>query len=1153
MLNIFKSNKMENLMHAFTAVLKHTPDNPMAAEWIGIQSRGMKQWISAQIAQNLGVCANICFLFPRQIIDQILTGFNPLSEQYKDQFKEPRQNSGQDQEENLNQDIIFWSVMQLINEHKPENKPEIKLVNKPGSQSENQSENELASINDYIKEDETGKKKYQLSMKIAKVFDNYLVYRPLMLMAWQRQQSYKNLKNSDEKWQAWLWNKIAEKNSQNHIAYKASNFLKQFDINNINKDHLPLRISFFGISSVPAIFLQVFEKISQIIDINFFLLTPSNQFFFDIKSEKQIGKISLEQETSIDPDQFYYEITNPLLSSLGTAGINFQSSLESFDYHEPVEDLFFDPLLESSSMLSYLQSDILNLVHRKLGKENSPVDIEISDTSVSVHACHSPMREAQVLKDLLLNEFEKDSTLAPHDIIVMMPDIEAYAPFIESVFTLEHELPFSISDRKQRSESELFEAFFKIVALRNSRFEQNQVLDLLLSESIARKFNIGIEEIAMIEKMVGDSGILWGKDADHRKTLDLPPFKENTWQFGLQRLFMGMVMPENYDALVKDILPCDSLEGLDLEVLGKLAKFCDTLFSYLETLTGSKPVNKWCKILKFLCTSLLDRNSENEEDLNFLMHTIEQIKEDTKKAMFDENIAFDTVFSVIEQKLDQNISFGKFLTGNITFCNTMPMRSIPFKIVVLMGMDEKSFPKQTFTPGFDLIKKYQEPLDKIERDEERYLFFEILLSARSKFIITYPGISIQDNSMLPCAGVVSELCDTMDQSFIFPENYSYCFFHPLHPFDQKYFLKSFTNSRDFFSFSKDNCNIAEALNRDKFEKHLFLKGSEKIRLHEAISSISLSDMFWFFKNPVQWYMKQGLDIKISDMEEQGMDRENFTMSGLDQYSMGNFLLDQNLKLLELKQSKGDFYPVLKAMGSLPLGEKGKLEYENIKAIAGPVIDAVKNIAFKRQLEVYTGEININSVVISDHLSDIYEDGVYNLSYGKLNGSRLLNTWIRHLFLNITAPDDYPENTIVIGRDPAKKKDLLKYQFLPLKSAGLQYFKDLVQIYLKGGEQVFYFACETSWQLVQLLSKNSFDFDLDVDSDVIFKAMNSSKVKNSWYGGYNQTGEKDNRYISLCLENSDPFESVETLLDSGFAQNSISVYKPMLENMETVKN
>ena len=506
MFNIFKSNKMENLMDALASVLGHVPDNPMMPEWIGIQSRGMKQWISMQMAQNFGVCTNMQFFFPRQMVDHILTSFN---------HPEGLENQ-EDQHESLNEDFLFWSVMKLINE--------------------NRSKKELSNIKNYIKEDETGKKLYQLSMKIAKVFDDYQVYRPGMLIDWQKgrqkHQSPEILKDPAAQWQAGLWTKIVSKGPQNHLALKAGLFLEKFSLKTFRVDTLPSRMSFFGISALPRLFLQVFEKVSERIDINLFVLTPSNQFFFDIKSAGQIGRMALRQETPIDPGLLYYEMTNPLLSSLGTSGKMFHSCLEDFNYHEPFDDLFQDPINESdesgesNTMLEYIQSDILNLIHRKEGCNDAPVTIAASDTSICVHACHSPMREAQVLKDLLLNEFEKDPELAPHDIIVMMPDIEAYAPFIESAFSLENSLPFSISDRRKRSESEPLDAFLKILALKNSRLEQKQVLDLLLSESIAKKFNITFDEISMIEKMAEDAKIFWGRDAGHRETLGCLPLKK---------------------------------------------------------------------------------------------------------------------------------------------------------------------------------------------------------------------------------------------------------------------------------------------------------------------------------------------------------------------------------------------------------------------------------------------------------------------------------------------------------------------------------------------------------------------------------------------------------------------------------------------------
>ncbi len=1088
---------MEILMQALSSILAEPGGNPLMPEWITVQSRGMKQWISLELAKGLGICANMHFIYPRHLVDELLSHVLPF----------------ENQDETVDEDFFFWSVMKLIRE--------------------NRSLKELSGIEAYIRDDATGKKLFQVSRKIAKLFDDYEIYRPDMLLGLQKGFKNEILQDPSAEWQAFLFQNVTDQRPEAHLAFRVRAFLHEFSNAKFNMDDLPPRISLFGISNLPELFLQVFEKISQVMDINLFLLTPSSRFFFDIRSEKEIEKKAIKEGPGKDLGVLFDEPVNPLLSSLGTSAIRFHSCLESFQYHEPFDDLFLDPAEESGSMLSVLQSDILNLYHRKEGSKTLPLAVDPVDTSISIHACHSPMREAQVLKDLLLEEVEKDPELAPHDIIIMMPDIETYAPFIESVFSLETPLPFSISDRRKRSESEPLEAFLKILALQGSRLEKSHVMDLLLSESIAKKFKINFDDMAKIEQMTEEASILWGRDETHRQSLGFGPFEENTWQFGLNRLFMGMAMPEDYDEPVQGILPCESFEGPDLETLGKLAAFCHALFSGLTGLEGEKPIKAWIQTLRHLVFSLLEESEKTAEDFFFLMETLDELESGAKKAGFTDAVSFDVVHSLVNQKLDLNISQGNFMSGNITFCNILPMRSIPFKIVVLMGMDEAGFPKKSFTPGFDLMKKHPRPGDKNERDEDRYLFLETLLSARRKLIITYTGMSIKDNSLIPCSGVVCELMEVMDQGFIFPAGYQYRFFHPLHPFDTAYF----NGTGPFFSYSKNNCKIAEALLQEREKERPFVQKEGLGKPTAPMLSIFLDDLTRFFKNPVEGFLKQGLNIALKPLEEEKEDREAFTVTGLDQYLLGSLLLDKQMALSQEK----DLYPVFKAMGSLPFGEKGRLEYEKIMTLAGPLIREAKKILAMKQLPAVFAEILIDGCVVSGQLSSIRTDAAYIIGFGRLNGARLLSAWINHLFLNTAGIKGYPKSTILMGRDPKGKKPVLIYEFPDLGENAGVCLKELVGMFQKGMEEPFYFFCETSFRFAEALSADGFS----MAEESVIKAMD--RAKKSWHDRYQGTGEKQNRYVMLCCEHHDPFESLETLLSSGFAENAVRIYRPLLEN------
>lgn len=1098
MFNIIKSNRMEILIQGLSSILEQGGGNPMLPEWIAVQSRGMKQWISLKLAERLGICANMRFVFPRPLADELLSHFKPF------------ENMG----ETVKEDFFFWSAMKLIRE--------------------NRSFDELSGIEAYIREDAGGKKLFQVSRKIATLFDDYEVYRPDMLWDWQNRPKKDILKDPSADWQAFLFLKMMETRPEQHLAVKAHAFFRQFTKEKFNMDGLPAQISLFGISALPEFFLQVFEKVSSVMDIHLFLLTPSSRFFFDIRSDREMEKAALKKGGNKAPEFLFEEAVNPLLSSFGALGIRFHAGLENYQYHEPFDDLFLDPLDETrGSMLFVIQSDILNLNHRKVGGETPPLAVDPSDASISIHACHSPMREARVLKDLLLAEFEKDPGLAPHDIIVMMPDIEAYAPFIESVFSLETPLPFSISDRRKRSESEPLEAFLKILALQGSRLEKSLVLDLLLSESIAKKFKINFDDVSRIEQMAGNAGILWGRDQDHRQALGFGPFEENTWQFGLNRLFMGMVMPEGYDGLVRGILPCESFEGPELEVLGKLAAFCHALFSGLSSLEGEKNMETWIEVFRKLSFSLLDETGKSSEDLFFLMEILDELGSGAKTAGFTDAVSFDVVHSLVAQKLDLNISQGNFMSGNITFCNILPMRSIPFKIVALMGMDETAFPKKVYTPGFNLMKKYPKPGDKNERHEDLYLFLETLLSARQKLIITYAGMSIKDNSLIPASGVVSELMEVMEQSFIFPGGYQYRFFHPLHPFDPAYF----NGTGLLFSYSRDNCRMATALLKERIEKRPFVEVEVRGKPQEALLTVSLDDIIRFFRNPIEGFVKQGLNITLKTLEEEKEDREAFTVAGLDQYLLGTLLLEKE----SLSRHETDLYPVLRAMGSLPPGRKGRLEYEKLMTLADPLIQEIKKISGMKRLPMITAGVDVDGGMVSGQITDIREEGIFLIGFGRVNGARMLSAWIRHLFLNAAGSVDYPKATFLTGRDPKGKKPVLTYRFPELGQDARLYLNQLVDIFQKGQKELFYFFCETSFQFAEALSADGFELTEESAS----KAM--ERAKKFWYDRHRGTGEKENRYVGLCCEPDDPFESVETLFSSGFAENAVRVYRPLLEN------
>ncbi len=1088
-------------MAVFAAVLEQDPKDPMESEWIGVQSRGMKQWISARMADQFGISANTRFLFPKQIVDHIL-------------FRAQAPSSdtvGPDASQ------FFWSILD-------------QLMAKDLDKS-------LLPVQNYINDDDSGKKRFQLARRIATLFDDYMVYRPQLLLKWQDQADRFQYDDPHMRWQAQLWNRMVQGQKTHHLAWQAHHYLTQTGHTNLDTNLVPGRLSFFGISALPPVFLQVFEKLSDIVDIHLFLLAPSPLFFFDIKSKAQTLKSAVQNDR--EPESpFLDQETNPLLASLGRAGQDFFSQIESFNYHEPGPDLFSDPARSARTMLTIMQSDIMNLVLRKSGGQHKPVPLAPQDRSISIHSCHSPMREAQVLKDLLLDAFELNPALCPHDVIVMMPDIETYAPYIESVFNLEQTLPYSLSDRLKRLDSSFLEAFLMILSLSGSRLEQKQVLDLISNPAVLKKFGFEPADILNIELMIVDANILWGKDGAHRQNMGVPGYEQNTWVFGLNRLFMGMAMPEGHDSPVAGVMGCDRFEGSQLELLGRFARFCDALFCCLDKFCKDQTIDQWCRIMVQAADTLLAPDKDSNETRVFLTQTIDTIKKQARDAGFEQSVSFEVITALLTHQLDLSVSQGSFLAGRITFCNIMPMRSIPYKVVALMGMDEAAFPRQVFGSGFDLIKNSPQLGDKNERQEDRYLFLETLLSAREKVIITYTGQDIRDNSPIPCAGPVSELMDAINDSFEFEKPNEYHIVHPLHPFDAKYF----DAGEDVFSFSRDNCRIAASMGEKTAHPAAFIQSSSKNCLNPHPDQVNMEDFIRFFRHPVEWMLKQHMGILLMDNQISHSQREPFSLSGFEQYKLGSRLLDKALD----SHGPHDVYPDLKAMGTLPFGQKGKHEYKRLQSLAAPVMEAGRSLLSAALLPPVAGLVTISEIMITAQFNDIRENGSTQVSFGKLNGSRLLSAWIRHLCANAILPQDYPKMSRIIGRHPDGKEGTLFIEFDALEDRAEEYLESLIKIYRAGMTEPVCFFCETGYAFAKVLAKKSFDIDQKVLKDA------AARAGRYWAGDRFLPGEKQNRYVTLCFREKDPFDTLESLEESGFIDHVISIFKPLFQHMRMIK-
>ncbi|MDE4963606.1 exodeoxyribonuclease V subunit gamma, partial [Francisella tularensis] len=82
----------------------------------------------------------------------------------------------------------------------------------------------------------------------------------------------------------------------------------------------------------------------------------------------------------------------------------------------------------------------------------------------------------------------------------------------------------------------------------------------------------------------------------------------------------------------------------------------------------------------------------------------------------------------------------------VTFCSMTPIRSVQFRVIAMIGLNNGKFPHQESAISFDLIARIgRKKGDRTKRDDDRYFFLESILSARDNLYISYICRSVNTN------------------------------------------------------------------------------------------------------------------------------------------------------------------------------------------------------------------------------------------------------------------------------------------------------------------------------------------------------------------------------------------------------------------------
>ena len=994
--HLHQSNRVERLVAALAGELEVPRGGAFNQEAVVVPGRGMGVWLSMELSKRLGVWATP-LVYPRALVEDVarrVLGQNAFG-------AEP-----------LSEELMEWALHAVL----------------PGLLAEP----DFAGLARYLAEDQYGVRLSELCRRLATVFDQYLTYRPEWARVWEGGGIVSV--GPEDRFQPLLFRRVAERLRCRHVGQLEPELLER--LAEPRALALPPRVSVLGVSTLPPLFVRVLVALARHTDVHLYLFAPSR-----------------ELEAEARPDS-----RRPLLAGLGQVGVELEQVLAATLEEQGVvperHDHFEPP--SAGTLLGALQAGLFD--------KSAPVPASAAldaGGSIAVHACHGHSREVEVLSDQLLALLTRaEDPVAPEDVLVLVTDMETYAPLIEATFRRDPSdprfVPFHVSDRGGRRDSALCDAFLRVLGLVRGRVTGAQVLDLLLLDSVRRRLGIDAAGADTIKAWVAEAGVRWGMDAEHRAASGVPAAGgANTWRFGMQRLLLGYAMPTDGRRAFLGRVGFDEVEGNDAVLLGALTGFVRTLFGWLRELEKPRTLSDWSVAVTALLAVLFDETPETLLQTAAIRRALTDLVHAATVAGFEEPLDVAVVRELIERRVDGLSPERGFLSGGVTFSAMVPMRSIPFRVIAVLGMNDGAFPRSPRPVEFDLVKNGQNPRaagDRSPREDDRYLFLETLAAAREKLIVTYSGRSVRDDRELAPSVCLAELMETLcgpAGDAAKARHGALVVRHRLQSFSPRYF-----DGKDarLFSYAEEYEQGARGLLRLAAGGRSFIGNLLPV---DPPKELALEDLVRFFKSPPTYLLNRRLGIYLrSDRSDVGA-REPLDLDALDRWKLGAPLLEHCLEQIGIDESER----LLRGRGELPLGAWGRQVLKDCREEAQAIAD--KTLRYRAGAATQPIELAVSlpcGVKLVGPLDGFFAGGRVEHTFSRRSATRLLALWIRHLGLAAMGSD---ARSTLVTRDEKKKPPSVQVLSPLDPNEAKERLDELVRLFIEGQARALPFLPKVS--------------------------------------------------------------------------------------------
>lgn len=1030
-LYVHRAERADRLAAGLAELLADPLLDVFATEIVAVPARGTERWLAQQLSHRLGrrdghadgICAGVGFPHPSAVIATVI---------------------GTDRHDPWSPDSLVWPLLEVIDSSIGEDWCRTLSAHLGHGMADAERQHRRG-------------RRYAVARRLAGLFDSYATHRPSMLANWSDGLPMDGLGEelpADLAWQSELWRRLRDRVTVPDPVNRMAAAIAALVADPAGID-LPERLSLFGITRLPVSHLRVLSAIALARDVHLWLTHPSPELW---------GRIALDPPAMplrrrVDPTAI--APAHALLSSLGRDARELQLTLSvapSVDIHHPLHE-------PATSVLAMLQADIRDdRPPAPAGSAEHRRVLAADDRSVQVHACHGPARQVEVLREVLVGLLAADRTLEPRDILVMCPDIEVYAPLIAAAFGLAdvvqdghpaHGLRVRLADRALAQTNSLLATMSRLLDLADGRVTASQVLDLAAWPPVRRRFGFADDDLERLSAWVAESGVRWGLDGAHRAGFALQRFEQNTWRSGLDRLLLGVSMSEQDQNWLGLALPLDDVGSSDAELAGKLAELVSRLQVTLDAMS-EQPLDGWLDTLSTGVLSLTSVATTDEWQTAQLLSEMAAVSEGAGDRAGSSVLTLPDVRSLLRGRLGGRPTRANFRTGTLTVCTMVPMRSVPHRVVCLLGLDDGVFPRTAGIDGDDIIARDPAVGERDPRGEDRQLMLDAILAATEHLVITYTGADERTGASRPPAVPLGELLDALDDTARTatggPARCQVLVRHPLQPFDARNLKPGELGVPGPFSFDPAAEDGALAARRAAVPVPPFLPEVLPARRR---TDIELTELTALLTHPARGFLRQRLDVAVRFDEDDPSDALTVELDALQKWHLGDRMLRDRLAGVDEQTCRN----VEWRRGMLPPGPLGNNQLTSVLAEVEPLVLATAQFRAEPRRTVDVLAELADGRQLRGSVPGIHGDALVAVGYSKLGPKDRLRAWIGLVALAASHPET-SWTAVTVGRgEPGRPKQSVLGPLTGDRAGKI--LEQLVELYDQGLREPLPMAIKTS--------------------------------------------------------------------------------------------